>query len=585
MSTPQLPPRQRIGVVAVAVIALLAGGVAWALLQGSPRATEPVIRATLAVIAAWSFVTAGLAAVVTRPQNRTGRLMVLTGFLILPSTLAYADVPWVFTVGILVSALPQAVFAHLLLAFPEGRLHSLAERVLVSVAYLDATVGQFVMLLLMDYRNVAGCPCPQNLLYVIDAPAAHDLVMTVQRVVAVPMIVGIVVVLARRWRRATPPLRRSLAPVLWTGAVTAVLAGATLVLDQLSSPVTDAVGLAASAALAVVPLGFLVGLLRTRLARAAVGDLVIELGRQLGPGQLQGALARALGDRSLELAYRLPDADDYVGLDGRHADLPAKGDTRAVTFVERDGERIAAVVHDVALAENPGLVRAACAAAGLALENERLQADLRARLDDLRASRARIVQAGDIERRRLERNLHDGAQQRLVSLAVALGLAEARLPADPVGARTVICTARRDLGEALQELRELAHGIHPAILSDRGLGGALEALADRTPIPVELSVAPGRLPEPVEAAAYYVVAEAVANATKHARADGVSVDVARADGRLLVTVADDGVGGAATSGGSGLRGLGDRVEALGGTFRVTSPRDRGTTVRAELPCG
>lgn len=584
MGKSQPPPLQRILVAAVAAVAVSAGVAALALMLTSSRVNQPAIRAPLTVATAWSFVAAGLVASLTRPANRTGRLMVLTGFLLLAGTLTYAGAAGSFTVGILVSALAQAVFTHLLLAFPEGRVHSRAERALVLVAYLDATVGQFLMLLFMDYRNVAGCPCPQNLLFAVDAPSVHDLLMTAQRVVAVPVVVGVVVVLARRWRAAPPPLRRSLAPVLWTGAVTAVLAGGALVLDQVSSAATDAVGLAASAALAVVPLGFLLGLLRSRLARAAVGDLVIELGRQLGPGQLQGALARALGDPSLELVYRLPDADVYVGLDGQRVDLPGLGGARAVTFVERDRQRVAAVVHDASLAEDPGLVRAACAAAGLGLENERLQAELRARLDDLRASRARIVQAGDVERRRLERNLHDGAQQRLVSLAVALGLAEARLRTDPDGARVVVGHARRELGEALQELRELAHGIHPAILTDRGLGGALQALADRTPIPVELSVPAGRLPQPVEAATYYVVAEAVANATKHARADGVSVEVARQNGRLLVTIADDGVGGASASAGSGLRGLGDRIEALGGTLHVTSPQGRGTTVHAELPC-
>jgi signal transduction histidine kinase len=453
----------------------------------------------------------------------------------------------------------------------------------VAVAYLEVTAVQFVMLLFMDYRTQPGCPCPQNLLFSVDAPVVHTAIMTGQRLVAAPVVAGVVVLLDRRWRAATPPLRRSLAPVLWTGAATAVLAGATLLLQQVDSPATDAVGLAATAVLAIVPLGFLVGLLRSRLARAAVGDLVLELDRQLAPGQLQAALARALGDPSLELAYRLPDGG-YVGLDGRHVHLPGPRSGRAVTSIERDGEPVAAVVHDSSL-DDPALVRAACAAAGLALENERLQAELRARLDDLTASRARIVRAGDVERRRLERNLHDGAQQRLVSLAVELGRAEARLPADPDDARDLLGSARRDLGEALQELRELAHGIHPAILTDRGLGGALEALADRAPIPIELTVPAGRLPEQVEAAAYYVVAEAVANVTKHARADVVTVDVARSDGHVCVTVADDGVGGASPSSGSGLRGLGDRIEALGGTFSVVSPDGRGTVLRAELPCG
>jgi signal transduction histidine kinase len=352
-----------------------------------------------------------------------------------------------------------------------------------------------------------------------------------------------------------------------------------------NSSTSTYLGLAAGLALAFVPLGFLVGLVRSRLAHAAVGELVIELGHTMAPGQLRGALARALGDPSLELAYRLPDSDTYVDIDGRRFELPADGAAQAVTYVEREGRRIAAVVHDASLADNASLVEAACAAAGLALDNERLQADLRARLDDLQSSRARIVAAGDTERRRLERNLHDGAQQRLLSVSFALGLAESRLPTDPEGARAIVVTARDELGQALEELRELARGIHPAVLTSRGLGVALKALAMAAPLPVDIAVPPGRLPEPVEAAAYYLVAEAVANATKYAHARGVKVAMSRRDGHVAVIVIDDGVGGADPSAGSGLRGLADRVEALDGRFSVTSPPGGGTTIQASIPCG
>jgi signal transduction histidine kinase len=277
------------------------------------------------------------------------------------------------------------------------------------------------------------------------------------------------------------------------------------------------VGLAATAAFAFVPLGFLVGLLRGRLARAAVGDLVIELGHPMAPGELRDALARALRDPSVELAYRTSETGGYVDLEGRRVELPDARAGRAVTFVERDGRPVAVVIHDASL-EDPSLVEAACAAAGLALENERLQADLRARLEELRASRARIVQAGDTERRRLERNLHDGAQQRLVSVSLALSLAGSRLRTDPEAAEAMVAGAREELGNALAELRELGRGIHPAVLTDHGLRIALEAVAARAALPVQLAVPTGRLAEPVEAAAYYVVCEALANTTKYAQA-------------------------------------------------------------------
>jgi signal transduction histidine kinase len=255
-----------------------------------------------------------------------------------------------------------------------------------------------------------------------------------------------------------------------------------------------------------------------------------------------------------------------------------------VTVVERDGRRVAAVVHDAALTDDPGLLDAALAAAGLALENERLQAELRARLEDLRASRARIVAAADVERRRLERNLHDGAQQRLVSVSIALGLARSTLAAKPADAAEIVTTAQRELGDALAELREIARGIHPAVLTAQGLAPALEALAGRVPVPVELEVEPVRLPDAVEAAAYYVVTESVTNVVKYASASRAVVTVARREGEVVVTVADDGRGGADPGAGSGLRGLADRVEALDGRLLVVSPPGEGTTVTAVLPC-
>ncbi len=201
-------------------------------------------------------------------------------------------------------------------------------------------------------------------------------------------------------------------------------------------------------------------------------------------------------------------------------------------------------------------------------------------------SRARIVQAGDEERRRLERNLHDGAQQRLVALSLELRLCERKLAAGDPMAGELLKQASDDLAGALEELRELARGIHPAILSDKGLVPALEMLAGRATVPVELCASlDGRLPPPVEAAAYYLVAEALTNAAKHARASCVNVSVSRANGRAVVEVADDGVGGADLRGGSGLRGLRDRVEALGGELDLESREGDGTTLTARLPCG
>jgi PAS domain S-box-containing protein len=216
-------------------------------------------------------------------------------------------------------------------------------------------------------------------------------------------------------------------------------------------------------------------------------------------------------------------------------------------------------------------------------EVHRLNAELHARLEELAASRARIVTAGDVARQRLERNLHDGAQQRLVTLSLSLRVAQTKLDSDPAAARAALADAGDELALALDELRELARGLHPAILSERGLRAAVETLAGRVPVPVEADIPDERLPEQVEAAAYYLIAEALTNVTKYARATTVRVRVAASDSRVVVEVADDGVGGADPATGSGLRGLADRVEALGGSLKVVSPPGAGTSLRAEIP--
>ena len=244
--------------------------------------------------------------------------------------------------------------------------------------------------------------------------------------------------------------------------------------------------------LAAVPIIFLVGLLRARLARSGLGALLVELREPAEPGALRDSLARALRDPSLELAYWVPEYRAYVGVDGEPIELPADGSGRVATFVERGGTAVAALIHDASLQDEPELVGAVTSAAGIALENERLQADLRARLADLRASRARIVEAGDTARRKLERDLHDGAQQRLVSLSVVLRLVENRVPAD--SERRPAQDRAHELNESLEELRRIARGIHPAVLSDHGLPVALESLAARAPVRVTLDVDLDRAP-------------------------------------------------------------------------------------------
>jgi signal transduction histidine kinase len=336
-------------------------------------------------------------------------------------------------------------------------------------------------------------------------------------------------------------------------------------------------------AFGVVPIAYLFGLFRARMGRLGVSDLIVELGRGLEPGRLRDAIAHALRDPSLELGFWIRDPDEYVDVDGHPVSVvPAPG--RAVTIIERHGRKVAALVHDPALSENPALLDAVSSAAGLALENERLLAELRAQLDEVRDSRARILDASVAERRRLERNLHDGAQQRLVTLSLHLRMAQETLHEDPQGAQAMLEGVGEDLKQALEELRELARGLHPAVLTDRGLAPALQSLANRSTFPVAITGVPAiRLPEPVEAALYYVVAESLTNAAKHSRATKGSVELSTTSETVAVEIRDNGSGGASMSSGSGLRGLADRVEALGGELRYQSPAGGGTVIRAELP--
>jgi signal transduction histidine kinase len=254
-------------------------------------------------------------------------------------------------------------------------------------------------------------------------------------------------------------------------------------------------------------------------------------------------------------------------------------------MVDRSGARVAALVHDPFLHDEPALLDAVGAAAGFALENARLHAEVLAGVDELRGARVRVLEAAQSERRRLERDLHDGAQQRLVALSLQLGMLESRFGSDPE-ARVALAQARDELGESLNELRELARGIHPAVVAGHGLEVALEGLAARAPVPVRIYVdLDGRLPEPIEVAAYFVVAECLTNVAKYAHASAASVAISRADGDVVVEVADDGVGGASPDRGSGLRGLAERVGALGGHLVLDSPAGAGTRMRAEIPCG
>jgi signal transduction histidine kinase len=427
---------------------------------------------------------------------------------------------------------------HLVLAYPTGRLRSRPARLVALAGYV----------------------------YAAFPPVARNDTTTI---VLAAVIVSAALV---RYLAARGFERKARAFALIPAAVlaSALAVGA---VRRLSGPGSERAVLwtydfAIGAAAALVAAGLVWG----RWAQATVTGLVVELGAVGDAGPLRDRLARALGDPSLVLGYWLPDEARYVDETGRPVELPPAGSGRAVTPVEQDGRRVAALVHDASVLGEPGLVSGVAAATSLAVANVRLQADIRARVTDVEASRRRIVEAADTQRRRLERELREGAERRLARVAELLSSTEPPLT-----------DAAAELDGARRELREFARGIHPATLIEHGLADALLELGARCPVPAEIAAPPERFAPAVEAVVYFVCSEALANVAKYSQATRASVQLTIRDGNLLVTVADDGIGGADPAAGSGLRGLADRVAALGGRFQVASRRGQGTQVRVELP--
>ncbi len=570
----------------VACAGVLAGVGAASLAAHQPggRPTEPGL--VLELLVGISLLGCGLASWWRRPENRLGQIMVATGFAWFAAQLVNASPPWLNTIGLAIQSVWIIGLVYLLLAFPSGRLTGRLDRWLVGVA---AVAGFGLQVVAMLYGNKAGLRCSgcaNNVIQVFHNNQKALNWLSLQRLIGIVLIVAVIVLLAMRWLRAGRAQQRAVAPVLIAGCATLAALGGAVVNDLVGDPLGSVPANVYFTVMASVPVAVMVVSLQRRLARGMVAGLVVELGEpRAAAADLREALARALGDPSLELAYWFPAENRYVSGEGVPVRLPEGDGSRSATFVERDGQPIAVLVHDPVLEHNAELVQSVCAAASLALENERLQAELRARLAELQASRARLVEATDAERRRIERDLHDGTQQRLVSIAMSLGLLETRLPADATAAQPIVRETREALALALEELRELTHGINPPLLTERGLSAALDELCRRAPLPARLDVSVDRrLPDEVESAAYFMASEALTNAAKHSHGSEVRMSATHEGDRLIVEITDDGIGGAGAGGGSGLRGLADRVEALGGRFMVASPPGRGTTLRAEIPC-
>ena len=732
---------RRVLAAAVGLLALALGVVSLALTPGAARLplggqAVPV----LVVVAGWGFASVGAFAWLRHPDNRSGLLMVAVGFLVLLDNFAIAEAPLLRLLPLLVDTLVLAVLAHLLLAFPSGRLGTTRARVVVGGLYLTATIVQLPIVLFGEG--------PVKLLGRHDAVV--DVAQVVESVAALGLAVAAVDVLLR-WRSATPVQRRGLAPVLVVGMAILVL----LVVSMASQAALDrgaqhAAQIVVVAAFVALPAAVLVALLRSHFFRtAAVSRLIDQLMLDSGAASLDRALASALGDPSLTVAYWFPERHAYVDRHGAALDVPPAGG-QVATDIVLQGRRVGALLHNASVCDEPELVQAAAGAAALALENRRLEVlgreELRARADEqaalrrvatlvarqlperalfaavseevgrllaadaatllrfageeqavvlgawsgreadslpvgaavtidprgvlaeirdtrrparvrgdadavgdfagliqsrglqssvaapitlneqlwgtvvasmaepavmppqterrlghfaelvsqalansdaqqqLRASRARVVEAGDAERRRLGRDLHDGAQQQLVSLLLEVQLAREHVESDPQLSRELLDQALSTAQAAVDEMRELAAGIHPAILTQRGLDAALESLASRSPVHVERDVAfTERLPLPVETAAYFVVAEALTNIAKYARATSARVTLSRTGDDLVVEIRDNGIGGADPDRGTGLRGLADRVRAVDGRLKLHSAPGAGTTVAARIP--
>ena len=568
----------RAAVIAGAITA--AGCLAWAAWPPTSQ-FAPILTSMLVV--GLSFIIAGLAAWQRWPSSRLGLLFTIVGYLYLvPYALVNLANPVAFTFGNLSEGFYGAALAQLGLAWPSGRLRSRFECGVVIAEYVSAAVFGLAGMMFWN-PTFDGCPAScQNLLLVHSSRPVWDALNTASGLVGLVLTGIVLTLIIRHWRSAQGWSRRAMVPMVWISCAVGaeqILTGGAFNL-QLSSLVSFGL---APLVLLTGPALFVASTIRARTARGAVGAAVVDLEPGAPPTRLRDTLARALGDSTLQLAFRLPDGAGYLDTTGQVVDPARPGPGRAVTPVtEASG---AVLVHDGGLEQEPQLIRLTAAAASMALEHTRLQAEVQAQLEQVRASRARLVEAGDAERRRLERDLHDGAQQRLVTLSLALGMARDRAAEADPELGSLIESASKEAREALTELRELARGIHPAVLTETGLTGAIQALVERSPVATTITAVPHeRYPAAIEATAYFVVSEALANVAKHARADGAQVMIRKFPGRLLVEVSDDGAGGARSEGGSGLRGLADRVASVGGVLRVDSPPGGGTRLEADIPC-
>lgn len=563
--------------IAVAASALGAVAATLKLRDGSHPAPDVILSSAAGVL----FLAAGVFADRRAPANRSGLLMVLVGLALFAEDLQLARSSVVFTAGLVLAHASAPLIAHLVLAFPDGRVTGRPAKALVAAVYVTAFVVSGLGTPFVDWAGRYPGK-PENLLLIADLRAVSDVVVQAFDLSSLLISVAVLVVLVVRVTTGAPSSRQAALPVL---VVALAGAASTAVASGLGSahpgyPVAVTCG---RIVFCLWPLAFLAGVLRFSPRAARITDLLVALREPCTAAELRDLLARALHDPSLRLGEWDPKTHRFHDEEGELV-TPAPGE-RTVILSGHDGHPVAAIMRRDTTWDDPRVIRAAGRIAGLIAGNRQLGARVRAQAAESRRSRVRLVELADIERQRVERDLHDGAQQHLVTVAIGLRLAQQQLDGrvEPELA-AVLDSSARGLETAIAELRELARGIHPAVLTQEGLGPAVAALVDRTPMRIT-SAAAGlpRFPGPVEATAYFVVAEAVTNALRHACATTVHIGLSAGDGRLVVTVSDDGVGYDVSADGTGLRGLSERVSALDGELTVRSETGTGTAVRAEIP--
>jgi signal transduction histidine kinase len=607
MSIRELRGRPGYAVALAAMAALLAiTAVGWSNARGGLFGYRPgpdLIDMVHDVGGGLTFAIVGFTVWWRRPRNLTGPLMVIIAVALLSPIFAWVPSPPLVTLAQVSWGAPPVLIGALLLLYPTGRVGSRAE-----IAWLVGGAALLLVGLLHALVTPIGqwsCfECRSWIVLSYDERVSNDVWLVKMQLLAV-LGIALVGLLGRRWLRASGPTRRVMAPLWVSGAAFIAVVLATVVLDtsgftpnlfatlpnfisglrlQIPTVVRISIPYVATAALFLIPLALGWGQVRWRWGQVAVSGLAIELSRTDGRQPLVESLRRALGDPGLALALWSRPARAYVTPEGLPMRLP-EDESHGITRLDAEDGPLAAIIHDPALSEQRRLIDGVAAVAQLSIENERLHAEVKAQLDEVRASRQRLVSAADEERRRVERNLHDGAQQRLVSLAMALRLAQAEAAGASPEVAHRLADAETELRQAISELRELARGIHPPILTEAGLGAALQSLAEHAPLPVAVDAhLSGRLPPVVEATAYFVVAEALTNVVKHAGATAATVRAAVGDGMLRIRVADNGSGGADPELGTGIRGLTDRVAALGGSLRISDDPEGGTALETEIPC-